>query len=452
MPRPMVRPLRTVLRRLRGDEQGSFLIEVMATCLLLAMVGGGTLALLDRAQQQSGVQRARAVAADLAQGRLDELRGLPYEQLRDMTPAEAVPREVDGVLYTLTPTVTQLTSTDTPGACATDRGRDLLQVSVAVTALQLARVKPVRLDTYVAAPVGASGSVRVVVNDSRGVPVDGVTVSAGGRTAITAAGCAQLFLTPGTHTLTVSRSGFTTPAGEETVTQQITVNAEQTSSVSVELDRPGTARLRFRYRPIWDDQDEDDEADFLVAYDSDPKVVQFLHSGLNVPRKYTITSFPASSPWETTFSGLYPFPSAYSTWAGGCDAAKPPRLASVIVPQGATSATVTVDLYALNVRVRRGTTTADPDTVFRIRNLGCDSATVWDRSSIANTAIPGRRIIARNGFPYGTGYQVCAYSRTAGRYAVASNVSTYTGAWPGAAPTPTQIDLSTGTAGTGCPW
>lgn len=450
MPGPMVRLLRTALRRLRRDEQGGFLIEVMATCLLLAMVGGGTVALLDRTQQQSGVQRARAVAVDLAQGRLDELRGLPYETLRTLTPAQAIPRPVDGVTYTLTPTVTQRPATDVAGACATDRGRDLLQVSVAVSAPPLARVKPVRLDTYVAAPVGASGSLRVLVNDSRGKPVDGVLVSAGGRAATTAAGCAQLFLAPGMHTVTVDGAGMITPAGEGTVTQQITVNAERTTSVSLEFDRPGTAKLKFRYCPVWNAEDEEDEC--VVLYDSDPKVVQFMHSGLNVPRKYTITSFPTASPWETTFGGLYPFPSAYSVWAGGCDAAKPPTLLrQVTVPQGATSSTTVVELFALNVHVRNGSNNASDDTVFRVRNLGCDSATVWDREDTPVVRVPNRRVMDKNGFPFGTGYEVCAYSKTAGRYAIAANVSTST-AW-NAPRTPTQLDLSTGTASTtGCPW
>jgi Tfp pilus assembly protein PilX len=444
----MARVLRTAAGRAR-DERGSFLVEVMATCLLLGIVTMGTLQLMDRAQAQSGVQRARAIAADLAQGRLDELRGLRYEQLRVLPPTATVTKAIDGVPYTLTPTVTQRPATDSSGACSTERGRDVLQVTVIASSPALGTARPVRVDTLVAAPVGVAGSVRVTVTDARGAPVDRVTVRASGRSAVTEAGCAQLFLPPGAHTLETSLLGLVTPAATGGYSDPVTVNAERTTSVAYELDRPGSATLRFRSRPTTNSSTPPAE-----VFEAEPGTVSYMHSRLNVPHRLAAPVLTTASPTMTQ-SGLYPFTSAYAVWAGACDAAKPPTPAQVTVPQGGASPVVTVDLWALNVEIKNGTQNLPTDIKLRIANPSCDPSRVWTRTAVVPMpGTPGTKTgsiggAGGNAFPYGTGYTVCASSDSL-RKAVQITGVDNTGTWPQNA-TRRTLDFATVATGTTCP-
>src|SRR4051812_50081077 len=84
----------SVLSRLRAarieSNSGYALIEVVVSAAVLAMVAVAVLAGVDGAQRSTGREKARSVAASLAEQDQERLRAMPVEQLATYAPGTPV--------------------------------------------------------------------------------------------------------------------------------------------------------------------------------------------------------------------------------------------------------------------------------------------------------------------------------------------------------------------------
>src|SRR5688572_30531162 len=69
-------PLRERLRSAARAQDGSFLIEALVSAFIVLVVGFGVLELLDRGTELGGEQRMQAVAGNVAQSELENIRAL----------------------------------------------------------------------------------------------------------------------------------------------------------------------------------------------------------------------------------------------------------------------------------------------------------------------------------------------------------------------------------------
>jgi Tfp pilus assembly protein PilV len=241
-----------VLHRLRS-ETGTSLVEVIAAAVILIVVAGAVTSLITAAQRDSGQSRITAIAGDLAQSELEQLRAMRFG---DLVGLSALPRTVPagGLDFTVTRSsgwASEATPGSAVGCSSTANKPEALRVSVSVDWASNPR-KPVRVDTLVAAPVSeeTTGNFVVQINDRDGEGVGGVTVtmsgpgSSSGTTDST--GCVRFSgLEQGTYTVAFSQAGYVDVNHKTPISATVSVRGGETSSKSFDYDRGGGVNLRF---------------------------------------------------------------------------------------------------------------------------------------------------------------------------------------------------------------
>jgi len=426
-----------VVARLRDEEDGSLLVEVMITAALLVMVSLGVLVSFDAASAQSGEQKVQAVAVDVAQTEMDELRGASFDTLRGLN-GTPVQRQSGGIDFTIVSRAEQVVDANGPVGCATPRNRDLLRVTTTVSWTPMGTRRPVTVESLVAAPVGASGALIVQVLNRNATGVPGIVVNLSGPSTASATtdanGCARWDTLPAgrNYALGFSSAGYVDPEGVNAVTKTFDVPAEQTKVLTFEYDRAGTVPLRF-YSELDEDDIPDIDEDEVEWYEdfgriyTDPERVSFEHSRLPLPRAFDLNVGPPSprpSPWDApaagSVGGLFPFTSPYAVYADGCAAAKPASPPAVSLPSDAIgAATVAPGATSATQRIRL------PPLIVRVRNsAGSVPASYRVRVTTAcGTVLPDRELnqdrnIADPGLPFGLGLSVCAFKPPGSNYVV----------------------------------
>jgi type II secretory pathway pseudopilin PulG len=193
--------MKTPMARLRS-ESGFALLEAVVAAALLAMVALAVLSGLDGASASSGREKARNVAASLAEADQERLRAQSVTSLAAVattspyalpdpvgTPVKdtngvqiATTKAVDGVTYTISSTV-QFVADDsgTSASCSTDTDTtQYFHIRSSVTSAVVGtRTAAVTLDSIIAPNVAYSstvGTLAVQVLDAGGNPVAGKTV------------------------------------------------------------------------------------------------------------------------------------------------------------------------------------------------------------------------------------------------------------------------------------
>ena len=119
---------------------------------------------LQTAHAQSGMQRSKALATDVAQNKLDELRSRKYNDLRSSSPHPRPPRSPRAAMdFTVVSALAHGVADRRADGCSNQRARDYMSLKTTVTWAEMGDRKPVVLDTLVAAPVGAGGGLVVSV-------------------------------------------------------------------------------------------------------------------------------------------------------------------------------------------------------------------------------------------------------------------------------------------------
>lgn len=353
-----VRTLWRVLTAARTDERGMMLVEIVVSAVSLVGMGMATFALLDKAGQTSGMNRARSVATALAQNDQDQMRQMPYQQLlnRSQSPRQV---SVEGRSYTVTSTLVLVDdSVGTNDCSATSKSAKYLKMTSAVSSPGSDLDTPVVLETIRAPTLGGNGlgSVAIRLTDGDGNGTVGVPVIAGPAGGSTnAGGCAFLDDVPeGTVATSWSKAGYVNENGVTNVTGTVAVRTDTTASVTGSYDQAGSATVSLTNRRITD------PATIVAADRASWDSVTAVNPGItSVP--VGERQFTQASPADTfTLGGLFPFSTDYGFYAGTCDGNNPEVYldgsgVAKRVPRGGAAA-VAVDLPAISVTVRSGST------------------------------------------------------------------------------------------------
>jgi len=411
--------VRVLLRRLRSEEAGTTIIEVLASAIVLALVSVGVLAGLDGAQNQSNQNRLRSVAASLAQADQERLRGLRTSQLYNRNETRTVP--VRGAQFSVNSTAAWLLDSGTTDFPCSGKG-NYMRIKSSVSWPGMG-TKPVSVTSLVTPP-GQAGTVSATITSSALVGLPGIAVTMTGpqtKTETTdARGCVFFGqLQPGAYALTFSKPGHIDPDGVNAVSRDITTNAESTVNETFRYDQPGSITANFNTK-----------RGSAAQVPSHPgwgipgaAFASLSHSGLlQGTKSYTVAApSPITNPYATsaTMNNLFPFSDGYSVYAGGCPGANPASYTTapttspfavpnnqIVLPGGSHS--VPVRLPAVRFRYRtqensqsnerwvavpaKNTTSANATglTVAKLTatSPGCGGVTSWNLDDCSGTPQP----------------------------------------------------------------
>lgn len=366
------------LKRIRDEQSGVTLIEVLVSALVLIIVSGGFVLALTAGSKATAQERHRVKANNLAEQELERVRSLRIADLTNWTSTRRVLEDGTELAanatcpasgqtcYTITSSTQFLTETASLSTCSQGTGsRDFLQLQVSVSWTGMGTLHPVTAGTIISPPSGSlvpnSGSLLVQINDSNDNGISGVTLTGSGAGSFTgttgSSGCVQWRNLPaGDYALTVSgaASGMVNPDGDPppgnspTPAQTVSVVDQGTNTVNLQFDRPGSIRsVTFRTNGY---------TGLSMASSANSLVVD--QSGLSQAKVYAAVTTPAGQRQGsfTTSTNLFPFTSPYSLYGGWCNGNLPPSGAALgsatVTPGGTTTFSGSIQLPALWLLVR----------------------------------------------------------------------------------------------------
>lgn len=391
-----------VRARLRA-EGGFALIEVVASAALLLVVASGVLAGIEGPSRVSGTDETRTQATSLAQQDQERLRGMSFSSLVGYT--ATTPVTVGNVTYSRYSSAIWIHDKNDPDSCNTQADTsngDYLKITSKVTP---PNGQPVQLDSLMAAPAGGNanmGILAVQLTDQANNPVVGQNVSISGPDNMTvqtnSIGCAMFGLVDkGNYNVTFSRSGWLDPAGVNAVSIPTSVTANTTQIVTHQYAQSGRININT-----------DTKIGAAAPVASASKAAMIANSSLP-SGTFTLNAPAFPTQGSTSYAvDVFPAPSGYGVWAGGCAANNPTNFAQaalVATPTAGGAVTVTARQPAINLTVTRGGSNYANAHV-RIINTDANCGTAFTSSTTASgTMAPAG--FAGPGFPYGN-YTVCA--------------------------------------------
>jgi type II secretory pathway pseudopilin PulG len=412
--------LNTRARRRLGAEEGFALMEVVVSAAVLVLVVLGVMAALDAVAGTAGANKARTVAASLAEKDQEELRSLRNAELDNLESLIPAPRtiDVDGVPYTITSDaewVTDATGEDISCELPSGEGSFIRITSRVTSPMTGARVRPVVMSSIVS-PQPGSGTLSAMVKDADGRPVVNMPVQAIQENGSTTtkqtndAGCAVFgSLAAGSYDVKLDQTGWVDPEGNQAPVQTVTVNAGILSTVEFLYDlkaviNPATVVTSIR-SPIATNPPtiQNDQANGVTV----------AHTGLQTG--FRIFNGPA-----TTFDldRLFPFRDPYKAYAGTCTGADP----ALYVP------TYFDSIALFNERLERGRTYGplqilEPATNLRVQRGGSNRSNAYIVATPTDESCEGVRItlgptsssgtVTQPGLPFGD-YSLCAQWTSSG--------------------------------------
>ncbi len=313
-----------------SSEAGFALIEVIVAAAVLAIVALAVLSGIDGATSSTTREKARAIAANLAEQDQERLRAMPVDQLRN--PPQTGDTVVDGVTYNVKSEAKFITDDlggePTCGSAST-QVQYLHIVTTVTSAVVGQRIPPVSVDSLVSPTTdfaeghGALGLRIVDRSGTKGV-AGGVTVSATSpsynppneSTDPNGSGCAVFDGIPvGAYTLTVDQPGYVGRDLQQKQTVNGTAVRKTVSFVNLQYDKAVTIRGAFSTHTPG--------KPFSTA-DLKPTTSTYLSAtnGINVGMLRTVKSTPAATTIDS--AGLYPFTeNMYAMFAGECKYTSP---------------------------------------------------------------------------------------------------------------------------------
>lgn len=414
-------PTPSFLARMRSDQSGATIIEVMVSAMLVVMLSVGVLKGLDAANANSGNNKARAIAADLAQQDQERLRAFRARELSE-TQGETRTRTVSGVDYTVVSSAEWVTDSSGSRVCGNDDGRaEYLRIDSTVSWREMRGADPVTQTSIYAPPNGSfagEGSLAVEVLDRDAAGVEGVAVTVDGPQDVSGTtdqdGCIFFgWLGPGNYQITISRPGYVDANGNNVVVRDVGVVSETTQVQAFEYDLAGGAQVAVDTK----------KGASASAQPASAQYVTFGHSQLLSPGTRTFGTGASQSSFA--IGGLFPFGSPYAVYSGNCVGANPSNYAqqpvNLAVPQGGTPPAVTVREPAF--QVYKGSNPLKNKVVkLTPRASGC-STVITGRTDNSNTPWFKQDPSSAGdyGVPYGI-YDVCA-NDTSSKKLVRTNVT-----------------------------
>lgn len=341
--------------RALNSESGFAIIEVVVSAAVLAIVAMAVLAGVDGAQGSSAREKARAVAANLAEQDQERLRAMSVTTLT--SPPQAAPVTIDGVTYTIKSEAAWVTD-DTGGtpACgnSTNRSEYFHITSTVSSNVVGVRIPPVKIDSLVSPTVAYAQShgtfgVKVVDRNDKGIP--NVSVSATGASTLSAKltdqnGCVIWRSIPvGTYTATINQGGYGDETGAQNATRSAIVGPNTVTFVSFSYDLVGSGTVTVNTTV---------PGTTFNAANAKPSRARAVTDNMS-DRTFT----PATAPAATiTVDKLFPFPSKnYGFFTGSCGYESP-------INVGQTNYFTTTNLAA-SVLVTPGLIFPTPAKVFQ---------------------------------------------------------------------------------------
>ena len=383
-------------------------MEVVVSAAVLILVVLGVMAALDAVAGTAGANKARTVAASLAEKDQEELRSLRtanLDTLRDLIPA---PRtvDVDGVQYTITSDaqwVTDATGEDISCELPGGEGSFIRITSTVTSPMTGKKVKPVVMSSIVS-PQPGSGTLSAMVRDADGRPVVNMAVQANGPEVATKltneAGCAVFgSLDAGSYDVKLDQVGWVDPEGEQAPVQTVTVNAGILSTVEFQYDLKAVINPASVVTKVGTAAPVPEQSTGVIV----------AHTGIP-STGFRIFNGPAST---FALDRLFPFRDPYRAYAGTCLGADP----SLYVP-------TYFDARApFNARLERGQTyTAqifEPYVNLRVRRSSSNRSNAYIYAYPTEASCAGEQVIlgptdsagvppaGNRGLPFGD-YDLCA--------------------------------------------
>ncbi len=468
-------------RSLARSESGFALIEAVVSAAVLAIVAMAVLSGIDTASSSSAREKARSVAANLAEQDQERLRSMSITSLAAL--GANPPVVVDGVKYTVTSKAVWVTddSGGTPSCGNSSKNNDYMHITSTVTSSIVGQsIKAVRIDSLVAPSVAYSsthGTLGVKVVDRNGIGVPGIVVSpsmtspssyAPATLATDSQGCALFRTIPiGTYAISISASGYVDPDGNFTGAASQKVSPGTVSFKTMDYDRETKAGITIKTN-----------VPGTPATAQSSKALKV--SATNAKRTGMLRTYSSALTSSTfTAAQLFPFKdSPYAFFTGGCgyespDVADPAGngsyFGSASHPGLQMDPTLTQPQTGyiiwqppFNLRVTKnaaGTTTLNNLTVYATlqKPTGSTDTCTEPRVQMAFKtwpggswgAAPGNNTtgwVVQNdaagfdpGMPFGS-YQVCVRDSGAGKYALA----TYNNTVPGGQTSNVNFDTAHG--------
>jgi Tfp pilus assembly protein PilV len=387
-------------------ERGSLLIEVMVAAVLVAVIGVALFGALNSAAKVSGLTKTRAGAAAVAQDDQERLRATPVAVLNNLRQRRD-PVGMGKVAYVVDSRADWIADAKGSTDCTSNgAAADYLKITSTVTAKNIT-LKPVVVTSTVTPAPGTftsnQGSLAVSVTGGNGVGQSGISATIVGPATDTeltdSNGCAFFGYEPvGGYDVTASASGYVDPNGNANATGTASVSGQAVATLPLTYDRAGQVKVNFKTTP-----------DVGVEQNSSQTSVGFGNAGVTINGGARF--FPSGSPTQsiTTTSTLFPFPAAYSVFAGDCVGNIPPvgpTPDNLIVLPGKLDHVQDVHVPSLNVVGKvDGALTSGMTVTIKSTTAGCTPKTYLP---LRTTNAQGR--LDDPGFPYGT-YTVCVDNR-----------------------------------------
>jgi Tfp pilus assembly protein PilV len=382
--------------RIRREESGTTMIEVLVSAVLVALVAVGVLTGLDAAGATSGQSKTRAVGAQLAQQDQERLRAFRVKELSNYRATSS--KLVRGNTYTIASRSEWLVDGSATSNCAgNSNDASYLKIISTVTWPQMRGAKPVTITSLVAPPTGSfgdEGALAVGITDRNGNGVGGVDVDLTGPRASSgttdSGGCAFFgYLPAGNYTVNVSKTGYVDAGGVSTIARPASVVDDTVAHVDFQYDVGSSLAVSF------------DTKKGSSTVPADASSVSVAQSGLPAgPRVFG----NGSNQSQITAATLFPFSSPYSVYTGDCANASPSTPTFVtMLPGGNQSVTV----HEPSLRITTGGLTGKT-VKLTAKSVGCGGNTFYTIDS-AGYIVPSNPAAGPNadpGVPSGL-YDVC---------------------------------------------
>jgi hypothetical protein len=327
--------------------------------------------------------------------------------------------------YTITSSTQFLTEPASTSTCASGTGsRDYLQLQVSVSWTGMsATAKPVTAGTVISPPNGSlvpnSGSLLVQVSNANSTGISGVSLTGSGAGSFSgttgATGCVLWRNLPaGSYTMTAggAAAGMVDPDGNAPAATTVSVVDQATNTVNLQYDTPGSIPVTFTTRRQSDNTIVSTLPTVPTAPVKADSLIAFNTGMTTGPKRFGTPGTMASS---ITASGLFPFSSPVSVYAGLCQnsAVSGAAVASVNVPPGGSQPAV-VQLPALHLNVYQGATTLTSKAVgatVTVEDLLCPNLPTAGFKRTFTTNSSGQ--LDNPGLPM-SDYRICATANITG--------------------------------------
>jgi Tfp pilus assembly protein PilV len=440
--------------RLRREDDGFALLEVLAAAVVMIVVSLAVLSSLDAAASSSGKARARSVASALVEQDLERLRSFGVTDLSNFHDDRQVTGN-DGVTYRIVSRVEWVRDDTGTQSCTSDttQAQYLKITSTATSTIVGARMAPVTESSLVTPPVAAFGAnqgtlaVKVTGRDGTNDPVKGVTVRATGTSGspvltdtTNEAGCAVFgYIPAGAYNIAVDATSYVDVAGNATATQAgFQVVAGKVSLAPLTYDKAAYLNMTFEAPDALTGAIKPSRGWYgIVASGAGSRIISAA-----VPTVDPVPAIPTTA--------VFPAKTAYTLFAGDCagnDPTQAPykitdffssqfKAQSPVVDRGQTlaltlrqasfkalvNAANPVSISVKDVTPTPGTATPACGTAQKLGAAATTWTTAYDPADQSKIYVSKQWSQAQpakafdTGLPFGQ-YDVCAYDAVAKKYA-----------------------------------